>query len=63
MLRPDVDKGDAKYRWDFRRPYTEYMIEQHIRWCTPHVMRHSYASYLVQKGESISMSRNGWATA
>jgi site-specific recombinase XerD len=53
MLRPDVGFGKWRYRWDFIRPYTNYMISQGMRWCTPHVMRHSFMSHLVANGESI----------
>jgi site-specific recombinase XerD len=53
MLRPDVEKGAALYRYDFRRPFREYVKGQDCEWVTPHVMRHTFASLLVSKGVSI----------
>jgi site-specific recombinase XerD len=53
MLEPLVEKGAARYRYDFRRPFCEYMKKQGCEWVTPHVMRHSFASLLVSKGVSI----------
>ena len=53
MLRPDVEKGAALYRYDFRRPFREYVKGQGCEWVTPHVMRHTFASLLVSKGVSI----------
>lgn len=54
MLRPEVAKGKHRYRWDFRRPYLDYMIAKGFRWCSPHIMRHSFASHAVFQGESLS---------
>ncbi len=53
MLRPDVEKGASLYRYDFRRPFRDYMRAQGCEWVTPHVMRHTFASLLVSKGVSI----------
>jgi site-specific recombinase XerD len=53
MLRPDVVKGAALYRYDFRRPFRQYMKSLGCEWVTPHVMRHTFASLLVSKGVSI----------
>jgi integrase len=41
MLRPDVAHGKARYRYDFRRPWAEFMKVQKCEWVTPHVMRHT----------------------
>ena len=53
MLRPTVTRGKSLYRYDFRRPFTIYMVEQGCRWVTPHIMRHTFASLLVSAGVSI----------
>jgi integrase len=53
MLRPDVRHGDARYRYDFRRPWSAFMKTQGLEWVTPHVMRHTFASLLASKGVSI----------
>ncbi len=52
-LRPDVGQGKWRYRYDFRRPFTDYMHNQGFDWVTPHVMRHSFASILASAGKSI----------
>jgi site-specific recombinase XerD len=53
MLRPDVTHGEARYRYDFRRPWDNFMKEQGCDWVTPHIMRHTFASLLASKGVSI----------
>jgi integrase len=53
MLRPDVAHGQARYRYDFRRPWNDFMEGQSCDWITPHVMRHTFASLLASKGVSI----------
>lgn len=52
-LQPDVPHGDARYRYDIRRPFRDFMKTQKLEWVTPHVMRHSFASILKSEGESI----------
>jgi integrase len=53
MLRPDVSHGKSRYRWDFRRPWKDFVKSQGLEWVTPHVMRHTFASLLASKGRSI----------
>lgn len=53
MLHPDVVRGKSLYRWDFGRPFGDYMSEQGVPWVTPHVMRHTFASLLASAGVSI----------
>lgn len=53
MLRPDVPHGNARYRYDFRRPWKRFMEDQDCEWVTPHAMRHTFASLLASKGVSI----------
>lgn len=52
-LKPNVKHGKGTYRYDFHRPYNGYMTIKQVRWVTAHVMRHTFASLLVQAGVSI----------
>lgn len=52
-LRPRVTHGKWRYRYDFRKPFANYMRGQGMEWVTPHVMRHSFASILAGAGCSI----------
>ena len=52
-LRPEVRHGRGTYRYDFHRPYNDYMVAKEKRWVTAHVMRHTFASLLAQAGISI----------
>lgn len=52
-LKPDVKQGRAIYRYDFHKPFTLYMAAQGMSWVTSHVMRHTFASLLVQSGVSL----------
>ncbi len=51
-LQPDVKHHEWRYRYDIRRPFTEWMAKQGMKWVTPHVMRHSFASNLKSAGIS-----------
>lgn len=53
MLQPHVPHGESRYRFDFRRPWTEYVSEHKCPWVTPHVARHTFASLLASAGVSI----------
>lgn len=53
MLAPAVERGHARYRWDFRRPFGDFMGAQGVPWVTAHVMRHTFASLLASRGVSI----------
>lgn len=52
-IHPDVKHGCWRYRYDFRRPFSDYMQSQGVAWVTPHIMRHSFASILASAGVSI----------
>jgi integrase len=39
----------VRYRYDFRRPFREFMVAQGYDKITPHSMRHTYASLLAMK--------------
>ncbi|MEA3208344.1 MAG: hypothetical protein QOE70_1401 [Chthoniobacter sp.] len=53
MLRPEVKKGKDIYRYDFDVVLKNYVKAQKLPWVTAHVMRHTFASLLVQDGTSI----------
>jgi integrase len=59
MLMPHVPKGQYKYRYDFRKPFEEFVKsyaakrERDLSWLTPHVMRHTFASLHAAAGTSI----------
>ena len=53
MLQPDVPHGESRYRWDFRRPWAEYVAKHKCEWVTPHIARHTFASLLASAGVSI----------
>src|SRR6266480_3429843 len=53
MLHPEVPHGKSRYRWDFRRPWDEYIAEQKCPEVTPHIARHTFASLLASAGVSI----------
>ena len=44
----------VRYRWDFRRPYAEYIAASRVEFCTPHTMRHTYISLLARKGVPVA---------
>ncbi len=54
VLKLEVKHGASRYRYDFRRPFGDYMATQQVPWVTPHVMRHSFASNLKIAGKSIA---------
>lgn len=68
MLMPDVPKWKCKYRYDFRKPFEEYIEsfgegyrlgtdklapKRDLSWLTPHVMRHTFASLHASANTSI----------
>jgi site-specific recombinase XerD len=53
VLQPDVVQGSHRYRFDFRRAFSDYMKAQGVPWISPHVMRHSFASICASKGIDI----------
>jgi integrase len=48
------------YRYDFRRPFEEFMETQKFSWCTIHTMRHSYVSTLYSSGKVSSAIISEW---
>ncbi|MEO8351349.1 MAG: tyrosine-type recombinase/integrase [Chthoniobacteraceae bacterium] len=53
VLQPDVVQGKHRYRFVFRRAFSDYMKVQGVPWISPHVMRHSFASICASKGIDI----------
>ncbi|MFZ3375037.1 MAG: tyrosine-type recombinase/integrase [Chthoniobacterales bacterium] len=53
LLQPDVVQRNHRYRFDFRRAFSDYMNAQGVPWISPHVMRHSFASICASKGIDI----------
>jgi integrase len=53
MLQPNVKHGKNRYRYDFKRPFTEHMKAQGMEWMTIHTMRHTFASLLASNGVSL----------
>ena len=46
MLHPENEHRKNRHRYDFRRPFYEYMEKQECEWVTPHIMRHTFATLL-----------------
>jgi site-specific recombinase XerD len=58
MLWPEVTHGKGLYRYDFAKPFRDYIADSGQRTVqgseiTPHVMRHTFASLLAIDGISI----------
>ena len=54
VLQPTVQHGKARYRYDIRRPFDDFMVVQKMPSVTQHVMRHSFASNLKIAGKSLA---------
>lgn len=52
VLKPEVKKGKAKYRYDFRRPYNAHLKACGLK-VSFHDARRSFASQLVSAGVSV----------
>lgn len=52
-LKPRVKHGRNVYRYDFEKPFRNYTKAMGMKWVSAHVMRHTFASLLVQSGVSI----------
>ena len=53
MLHPEVKQGKSPYRYNFQKPFADYMSKQECLWVTPHVLRHTFASLHLMAGTSI----------
>lgn len=50
VLHPGIAHGKHRYRFDFRRSFSDYMKAQGVAWIGPHVMRNSFASICATGG-------------
>ena len=46
-------KGKSRYRYEPRRAFESVVRAAEVPWCTPHILRHTFASRLVQEGVSL----------
>ena len=52
ILEPGVVAGSYRYRWDFRKPFTDYMKKHRVK-CTAHDMRRTFCTLAVGKGVTL----------
>lgn len=48
-----VSKGKNQYRVDYKKSFRAVAREAGVPWCTPHVLRHTFASHLAMAGVSL----------
>jgi integrase len=53
LIQPTKRQGRSRYRYDFRKPFEQYVKGKQFAWLKPHVMRHTFASLLAIAGVSI----------
>jgi integrase len=53
ILHPKAE--GQRYRWDFRRPFNEYMKSKGMTKVTPHTMRHSFITHLATNNVSLAV--------
>ncbi len=53
LIQPNKEQRKARYRYDFRKPFEQYLSGKGFSWVKPHVMRHTFASLLAIAGVSI----------
>ena len=52
ILEPDSTTGSYRYRWDFRKPFGEFMNANKVR-CTAHDMRRTFCTLAVRNGATL----------
>lgn len=50
MLRPDIERGAWRYRYDARVPFKKHAAAQGLGWVSFHTMRHTFGSLLTIAG-------------
>lgn len=50
-----------EYRYDFRRSFETFMLNQGFSWCTIHTMRHSFISTLYSSGKVMTSHISEWS--
>ncbi|MDF1789637.1 MAG: tyrosine-type recombinase/integrase [Verrucomicrobiales bacterium] len=53
MLRPEVEAGKWRYRYDPRRPFKKCVRSVDLGWVGFHTMRHTFASRLISANVSV----------
>jgi len=53
LVEPGVKHRKSEYRYNFRMPFEKLVRGEGLAWVTPHTMRRTFASLLVQRGVSI----------
>lgn len=54
-LRPQITHGSTYYRTDIAVPFEGYMKEVGMEWVTPHIMRHTFCTLLIQNGRPLDV--------
>lgn len=54
LMKPEVEKGLWRYRYDFDKPFEKYLAQQKVQF-TAHDMRRSFATNCVQQGISLEI--------
>lgn len=52
ILMPDLEEDKWRYRWDFRKPFDDY-LEKHRVKCTAHDMRRTFCTLAVKNGATL----------
>lgn len=54
-LRPGVKHGKAEYRTNFAGMFNTHVMKCGMAWVTPHCMRHTFTTLLIQSGRPIDV--------